>query len=287
MFNRIRRSTRSTLLLVPALFWACGGDGGDAGDDAPQSEAPAEPAFDESTAGNVEGVINFAGTPPEMAAVDMSDEPACAERYDSPPTRQDVLVEDGRLANVFVYVKEGLEDMTFPAPSGAVLIDQEGCRYVPHVSGVQVGQDLTFANSDGLLHNINATPSENRGFNISQPVEMETTRTFTAPEVMIPIRCDVHGWMSAYVGVLPHPYHAVTGSDGSFDLSTLPPGDYVIEAWHERYGTSTANVTVVTGETAEITFDFDDSSAAHVPLGEPIDPHNHGTAHGVAAGGAR
>jgi hypothetical protein len=117
---------------------------------------------------------------------------------------------------------------------------------------------------------------------------METSRTFNTAEVMVPIRCDVHGWMSAYVGVLDHPYHAVSGSDGMFDLSTLPPGDYVLEAWHERYGTQTANVTVVTGQTAEVSFTFDASATAHVPLGEPIDPHDHGApGTAVAAGGDR
>ena len=137
------------------------------------------------------------------------------------------------------------------------------------------GQDITIKNSDGLLHNINATPAEQRGFNTSQPVAMETTRSFGTVEVMVPLRCDVHGWMNAYVGVLDHPYHSVSNGSGAFDLSTLPPGDYVIEAWHERYGTQTQNVTVSTGETAEVTFTFRASMAqnAVVPLGTPIDFH--------------
>jgi len=137
------------------------------------------------------------------------------------------------------------------------------------------GQDITIRNSDGLLHNINASPDINRGFNSSQPVNMETTRSFGAAEVMVPLRCDVHGWMNAYVGVLDHPYHSVSNSSGAFSLSTLPPGDYVIEAWHERYGTQTQNVTVTTGETAEVTFTFSPSMArnAVVPLGAPIDVH--------------
>jgi hypothetical protein len=287
MLNRIRNSTIPTMLAGTALVWACGGDAGDAPAEGGPADAPAASPVDESTAGHVSGMVTFAGAAPDMPAVDMSDEPVCAEKYDTPPVSQEVLVSDGHLQNVFVYVKEGLEGMTFPTPSEPMVLDQDGCRYVPHVGGVQVGQDLAVENSDGLLHNINATPRENRGFNVSQPVEMTTTRTFAVPEVMIPLRCDVHGWMSAYLGVLPHPYYAVTGADGTFDLSTLPPGDYVIEAWHERYGTQTANVTVVTGETAEVTFDFDASSTAHVPLGEPLDPHDHGTATPAAVTGAR
>ena len=161
-----------------------------------------------------------------------------------------------------------------PTP-GAVLLDQNGCVYLPHVVGVMAGQDITIKNSDGLLHNINASPTEQRGFNTSQPVAMETTRSFGTVEVMVPLRCDVHGWMNAYVGVVDHPYHSVSNGSGAFDLSTLPPGDYVIEAWHERYGTQTQNVTVTTGETAEVTFTFRASMAqnAVVPLGTPIDFH--------------
>jgi plastocyanin len=293
---RIRIHTASifTLSLGTTLLWACGGGegGGEAGGEAEAEggamEQEAAPAVDPSTAGNVTGMVMLTGTPPQMEPIDMGEEPTCAEKHTSPPMTQEVVSADGHLANVFVYVKEGLEGMQFPAPSEATVIDQDGCTYVPHVSGVMVGQDLTFRNSDGLLHNINATPSENRGFNISQPVEMETSRTFSAPEVMVPIRCDVHGWMSAYVGVLTHPYFAVSGEDGTFDLSTLPPGDYVLEAWHERYGTQTANVTVVTGQTAQASFTFDASATALVPMGEPIDPHDHGTpGTAVAAGGER
>lgn len=266
-----------TLMTSATFLWACGGDAGEgAGGDATGGPAEtAESPVDASTAGDITGTVSFTGTPPEPSAVDMADEPVCSDKYSSPPMTQEVIVNDGMLANVFVYVREGLEGMTFPTPDDGVRIDQDGCRYIPHVSGVMVGQDLIFENSDGIMHNINATPSENRGFNFSQPVEMETTRTFSTPEVMVPVRCDVHGWMSAYVGVLSHPYHAVSGEDGSFDLSTLPPGDYVIEAWHERYGTQTANVTVATGETAEVSFTFDASQMGLVPLGDPIDPHDH------------
>ncbi len=283
MLQRFGRGRIATLAVGALVAAGCGGGGGDAGGAGGGEEAaPAAQAspVDPATAGNVSGMVMFEGQAPAMAAIDMSDEPTCAQKYSTPPTEQTVLVSGGHLANVFVYVKEGLGALTFPVPSTATVIDQNGCRYVPHVSGVQVGQNLTFRNSDGLLHNINATPTENRGFNISQPVNMETSRTFNAPEVMIPIRCDVHGWMGAYVGVLSHPYHAVTGSGGTFALNTLPPGDYVIEAWHERYGTQTANVTVATGQTAQVSFTFNESMAANavVPLGDPIDPHDHSVA---------
>lgn len=289
MLHPIRYLRNATWLIAAGLLWACGGDAGDApAEGGSEAAQQVESPVDESTAGDVAGVVSFTGSVPEMAQINMSDEPTCAEKYDTPPTEETVIVADGRLQNVFVYVREGLEGLTFPTPSESVTIDQDGCRYIPHVTGVQVGQEVDFENSDGLLHNINATPEANRGFNVSQPVDMTTSRTFSTAEVMVPLRCDVHGWMSAYIGVLSHPYFAVTGEDGSFDLSTLPPGDYVIEAWHERYGTRTANVTVVTGETAEITFEFDAAETAWVPLGEPLDPHDHrGTATPAAASGVR
>jgi hypothetical protein len=128
------------------------------------------------------------------------------------------------------------------------------------------------------LHNIKAAPTANRPFNISQPVNMDTQRSFPTAEVMIPVQCDVHGWMTMYLGVLPHPYHAVSAADGSVSLPGLPPGEYVIEAWHERYGTQTQTVTVTTGETAEVSFAFSAATATAVPLGEPIDlmhPEGH------------
>ncbi len=241
------------VLLLALGAVACGG-----GDDAAPRGAQqvTEMPFDVATAGSVQGMVMFEGTPPAPEPLDMASEPQCLERYDEPPARENVRVRGGHLADVFVYVKEGLEDMAFPVPSEAVVIDQVGCRYVPRVSGAMVNQQVTLRNSDGLMHNINATPQVNRGFNISQPVNMDTNRTFPLPEVMVPLRCDVHGWMGAYLGVLSHPYHAVTGDAGTFALDRLPPGEYLIEAWHPNLGTQEQRVTVTTGETASVSFTF-------------------------------
>ena len=245
-----------TPMLMLLLVAGCGGgDGGGSGGDSGGDMAMESPV-DAATAGNIAGSVVFEGTAPSMDAIDMSEESVCAAKHSSTPMTQEVLVNsNGTIANVFVYVKEGLESLQFPTP-GPVLLDQNGCVYLPHVLGVMVGQDITIRNSDGLLHNINASPDINRGFNSSQPVNMETTRSFGAAEVMVPLRCDVHGWMNAYVGVLDHPFHSVSNGSGAFSLSTLPPGNYVIEAWHETYGTQTQNVTVTTGGTAEVTFTF-------------------------------
>jgi hypothetical protein len=202
----------------------------------------------------------------------MSEEAVCADKYSDPPTSPAVKVSDGNLANVFVFVSEGLGDMRFPASSEAVLLDQNGCLYHPHVLGIQTGQDLTIRNSDAVLHNINTRSTDNRPFNISQPqAGMESTRSFNTAEVMIPVGCDVHGWMSAFIGVTAHPYHAVTADDGTFTIEGLPPGEYVIEAWHETLGAQTMSVTVGEAETGTADFTYDENAAyAPVPMTEPL-----------------
>lgn len=268
-------------LLVTFIFGACGG--GDAGNtdaadaaDATGGETPAAATVENP--GVIRGMVMFTGEAPANPTIDMSQEQVCADKHATQPTTNEVVVTDGHMANVFVYVKEGLSG-SFPAASDPVVIDQNGCEYVPHVAGVQVGQELRFKNSDGVLHNIKAVPTANRGFNISQPTTMESAppQPFRTAEVMVPIECDAHGWMKAYVGVVDHPYFAVTSTDGAFEISNLPPGTYTIEAWHEKYGTQTQQVTVAPDGTVEANFSYDASMAnAYVPLAPPLDPHDHG-----------
>jgi hypothetical protein len=256
---------------------ACGGGGEDAEQDEGEPTEEAGPVVSPDSAATITGSITFQGAPPPPEAIDMSEEPTCAEKHAEPPVKRAAMVgSGGELANVFVYVREGLSPRDWPTPSDGVTIDQQGCEYHPHVLAIQVGQPLIIKNSDGILHNINTQPTVNQGFNISQPVEMETERTFTDSEVMIPVKCDVHGWMEAFIGVQDHPYMAVSGEDGTFSLENLPPGDYVIEAWHERYGTQTQNVTVGPQESKAISFTFSSGTATRVPLGKPIDLHDHG-----------
>ncbi len=204
------------------------------------------------------GKVKFTGTKPAAAKIDMSEEPKCKAKYQTPPTDEAVVVNaNGTLADVFVYVKSGLPaSYTAPAPAGPVTLDQDGCRYHPHVLGILVGQKLAIKNSDGILHNIKAKGTKNRPFNISQPTTMTSERTFTAPEVVVPLECNVHGWMHAWLGVLSHPFFAVSGTDGSFTIKGLPAGTYVIEAWHEKYGPQTATVTVTGSETKTADFNF-------------------------------
>lgn len=261
--------------LVAAAF-ACGGDGGGG-----QGDMPAEDAImvDAATAGSISGTVSFTGSAPAGEAIDMSAEPSCAEQHEGTPMAMPAVVGDGGgLANVFVRVTAGLPEGSWPTPGQAVELDQQGCVYHPHVLGIQTGQTLTIRNSDGLLHNINAQPQNQRGFNVSQPTDMTTDRTFSREEVMIPVRCDVHGWMESYIGVVSHPYYAVSAADGGFTIGNLPPGTYTVEAWHERYGVQTAEVTVAASAEATADFSYSESMAANavVPLGEPIDLHDHG-----------
>ncbi|MCH7750482.1 MAG: carboxypeptidase regulatory-like domain-containing protein [Acidobacteria bacterium] len=243
-----------------AMAVACGGGGGGGGETAAPAATPAAPAaapVDSASAGNIAGTVMIEGTPPGAEELRMSSDPVCVQQATNTSSEHFVVGEGNHLGNVFVYVKEGLEGRSFPEPSGVVTLDQVGCRYSPHVFGLRVGQTLAITNSDPTLHNIHATPTANAEFNMGQPIQgMKSEQTFESPEVMVPFKCDVHGWMHAYVGVLDHPYFATTAQDGLFEISTLPPGDYVLEAWHEKLGTQTQNVTVVAGATADVAFTF-------------------------------
>ncbi|MGH7606064.1 MAG: carboxypeptidase regulatory-like domain-containing protein, partial [Gemmatimonadales bacterium] len=230
------------------------------GAEAPPPTPGAAPAAVPEGHATIAGTIKFTGARPTNPPIDMSEEAACREKYPtgSPPRAEAVVGNAGALGNVFVYVQSGLPaGAQYPAPSTPVVLDQDGCRYHPHVFGVMVGQSVEIRNSDPVLHNIKAQASKNRPFNISQPsAGMKTTRTFSAPEVMVALECNVHGWMNAYAGVRPDPFFAVSGEDGSYRITGLPAGTYTIEAWHERYGTQTATVTVAGTEskTADFTF---------------------------------
>ena len=246
------------LLAVCALpvLSGCGG-GGEETDEA-SSEAPAagSAAVDTANAGKVTGSISYAG-PDTDTPIAMNADPTCAGLHPTPVDTNAIAVKDGKLSNVFVYVKSGLEGKSFPAPTEKKVLDQQGCLYQPRVMGIQVGQPLVIKNSDATLHNIHAMPKVNSEFNQGQPFQnMEFEKTFDKSEVMVHFKCDVHPWMSAYMGVLPHPYYAVTGEDGTFTIDKLPPGNYTIEAWHEALGTQTQQVTVDANGTATMDLSF-------------------------------
>lgn len=240
---------------VLAAVWACGGESS-----TPRTPPPGARRVDESTSGRVSGRILFSGTPPARTPVDLASDPACA-REGSGLLTEDVVVNDGGLANVFVYVKDGLSGYYFETPTAPVKVDQQRCRYVPHVFGAQTGQPIEVSNSDPTLHNVHAAAEVNRGFNYGQPMKgMKNTSSFSAPEVMVRFKCNVHPWMTAYAGILDHPYFTVTEEAGRFELKNLPPGTYTIEAWHEKLGTRTQQVTVADDEAKELNFTFSAST---------------------------
>lgn len=189
----------------------------------------------------------------------MGKDAACVAGSGPNPVSDAVLVApDGGLANVFVYVKDSFDGYTFDTPSTAVTMDQRGCVYVPRVFGVQVGQPIDIVNSDATIHNVHALPMRNQEFNESQNrVGMRTTKIFTVPEVMVRFKCDFHGWMAAYVGVMGHPYFAVTDASGAFSIPGLPPGTYTLEAWHETFGTRTQRVTIAPHSQQTVALAFD------------------------------
>jgi len=236
---------------------ACGG-GASEESAAPKTAAPAAPAtnpVDPATASTITGTITLQGTPPPNPPINMASDPYCMKL--GAATTPTFIVSEGGLENVFVYVKDGLGTLKFPVPSQPVVLDQKGCSYTPRVFGIQVGQSLDIVNSDETLHNIHALPMANREFNRGQALQgMKYTTTFTTPEVMLPFKCDVHKWMNAWVGVLEHPFHAVSGKAGAFSLAGLPPGTYTIEAWHEKLGAQTQQVTIGPKESKQISFVF-------------------------------
>jgi Carboxypeptidase regulatory-like domain len=251
-------------LCALVLFVACGG--GNKEEAAPaggtQAAAPAAaPAGGAAPAAGpgstVSGTATFAGTSTDTP-IAMNADPVCAGLHKEPVTTGKVVVANGKLANVFVYVKSGLPaGATYPAPTAKAEINQQGCLYHPRIQGMMVNQGLVIKNSDPTLHNIHALPKTNQEFNQGQPFQnMQFEKTFTKPEVMVHFKCDVHPWMSAYIGVLDHPFFAVTKEDGSFSIPNLPPGKYTLEAWHEELGTQDQDITVAAGAPVTANFDF-------------------------------
>lgn len=257
------------LAIGAVVLTGCGGGGGDTGAPADGGDAADTAPADTSAAtddggtpaptgsATISGTVSYDGQVPNLNPLDMGADPACAAKHDSPVMPDMLVLGDGNtMGNIFVKVTNPPEG-SFPTPSEPAVIDQHGCRYIPHVVGVMAGQPLQFLNSDGLLHNVHGLPEENREFNIGMPATVtESSTTLNRPEPLFPVKCDVHPWMQAYVAVMSHPYFAVTDEDGQFTLEGLPAGTYTVEAWHERLGTQTAEVTVDDGGSATADFTF-------------------------------
>lgn len=254
-----------------ALGASCSKSGtNDAGPETASTSAKTfAPKGDEGT---VTGVIAYNGAVPAPKKIDTSADPACGTANPN-LTTEDTSVKDGKLANVFVYVKDGstadgtkIADYTFAVPGDAVTLDQKGCHYVPHVMGLQTNQKLRVTNSDPTQHNVHPTPKSNPEWNQTQangaaPIE----KTFARAEVLIPVKCNQHPWMKSYVGVLKHPFFAVSAEDGTFTIKGVPPGTYTVAAWHEKGGPNgtekTMQVTIPAKGAGKADFAFGDAAA--------------------------
>jgi plastocyanin len=222
--------------------------------------SPTSFRVDPQTAGVITGRALFAGKQPPRKRIDMDQEPQCAKLHAGAVYDDRISAgSDGALAHVFVYLKQGLEDKKFEPPAEPVIIDQRGCWFGPRVMGIQVGQTLKVTNSDPLTHNIHPLAQVNRDWNQSQaPGAEPLTRRFLQPEIMIRVRCNIHSWMQAWIGVVAHPWFAVTKADGSFELRHVPPGTYTIEAWQEELGRQEQQLTLAPAGKNEIVFRFED-----------------------------
>lgn len=237
-------------------------------EEAPPTEQPPQPTagpaapVDLATAATITGKVVYQDGKPRRNRIRMGADPACTKLHASPVYSQEVVVNDnGTLRHVFVYVSQGLEGRTFTPPSEPVVLDQKGCVYEPHVVGAQTNQDIQVLNSDPTTHNIHPVPTVNREWNTSMPPGAEPlVRAFPREEVAIPVKCNIHPWMRSYIAVVKHPYFAVTGSDGSFEIKNLPPGQYTITAWQEKYGTTEQEVALGPKETKSIEFVFPPSA---------------------------
>lgn len=208
-----------------------------------------------ATAASFSGTVRFeGGRAPVMQPIDMSRGGQCHAYHDEPPLSEDVVIgEDGAMKNVFVRVVAGLPPGSYYGPTQPVVLNQEGCLFKPHVLGIQIRQTLRVLNSDLLLHNVNITPEKARAFNVSMPLGKKAfEHTFSTPEFPIEVKCDIHDNMKAYIGVIDHPFFAVTGENGTYEIAGLQPGTYEIEVWQEfwaeKLGAMKFSVTLEEGE---------------------------------------
>jgi plastocyanin len=245
------------ICILPGLALAgCGKK--ESTEEQPATPAAATPAattapIDPATAATISGSVKFDGPAPKADKIDMSQDPNCAGSN----TAENVVVADGHLANVFVYVKEGLGDRTFPVPTEAVTLTQVGCKYKPHVIGVMAGQTIKIVNGDPTTHNIHPSPKDNREWNESQaPQAPALEKTFAREELLLPVKCNQHPWMRMFINVVKNPFYAVTGPDGKYQIAGLPPGDYTIVFVQEKLGQQEQKVTLAAKDSKTLDASF-------------------------------
>jgi plastocyanin len=247
------------LLSIAVLCSSCSSS--PKGEPKGETKLPAPVVYEKvnpATAGVLTGTVRFTGPKPARKAIDMDEDPACVKAHKGHAFDESVVVNrNGALSNVFVYIKSGLEGKKFETPSVPITIDQNGCWFQPRVMGIQTNQTLKVTNSDPVTHNIHPIAQLNREWNHSQSGgDPPLARRFVRPEVMIRVKCNIHNWMRAFIGVLDHPYFAVTGADGSFEIKNVPPGEYTVEAWQEKLGTQEQKITVAPSGAVKLAFAF-------------------------------
>jgi hypothetical protein len=242
-------SPRLFLAVALGILAACG-------EAAPPPPPPgAIPAGESIGSAVVSGRVTLAGEIPPPEEINMASDPICAARGRGKVREEVVVGRDGSLENVFVHVVSGLGERVFAPPQTPVTLDQKGCAYSPHVVGLQVNQILEISNGDPTMHNVHTTPSENRAFNVGMATQgLRIRKHFSKPEVMIRLKCDLHAWMVAWIGVVGHPFFDVSGPGGGWSIEGLPSGTYTLEAWHEKFGTKRTEVTLQEGEQATAEF---------------------------------
>jgi plastocyanin len=261
------RSPRLAALLgtvaLAAVWIGCGSKSGGSGESAappPTTINPGGKPVDAATAGSISGMIMLNGAPPAPRTINMSGVPPCAKQHasDNRATTEDVVPGDGgTLQNVVVYLKGDFGAYSFDVPQTPAVLDQGACQFHPHVLALMTGQPLDVVSSDPTGHNVNAMAKVNAAWNHTlAPRGQPYHQSFAHPEVAIPVKCNIHPWMKAYIAVLDSPYFAVTGKDGTFALRNVPPGTYTLTAWHEAYGSTEQSITVAPSESKTVTLSF-------------------------------
>ncbi len=231
----------------------------------PEKKAETKPPVeyfrvDAATAATIRGRVTYRGPKPARQVINMDTDADCEQANRGRPVYDTSMIvgTSGGLANAFVYVMSGLEGKTFEPVKEPVLIDQRGCMFVPRTIGLRAGQTLEVKNSDPVSHNIHPMPVNNREWSQQQsPESPDMEHRFPRSEIMIPVKCNVHSWMHAYIGVLEHPYFAATGPEGAFELRNLPPGDYTVAVWHEKLGNQIKSVHVAPSASATVDFTYE------------------------------
>jgi hypothetical protein len=253
---------RALLCTAAALTIACGTTTKPAEPEKKVAEAPKPVEYfhvDPATAGNITGAITFAGPKAARKLISMEAEAGCQQANAGKPVYEETVLtgKKGGLANAFVYIQAGLEDKKFEPAQPSVVLDQHGCMFVPRVIGIRTGQILDLKNGDSVSHNIHPMPKSNREWNQEQPPHAaDVEHRFARSEIMIPVKCNIHAWMHSYIGVVGHPYFAVTGPDGAFTWKNVPPGDYTVAVWHEKLGEQTQQIHVAASGSAAVNFTY-------------------------------